>query len=74
MQEKDSPMENQNDDILWSYYSRPNTEHDAGTGEAVLIDGKGDYINLIGLKCIFSTKYLEKKIFSKTGNLLFTFS
>ena len=57
---------NQNDDILWSYYTRPNTEYDAGTGEAFFIDGSGSYSNLIGIKCIFSTKYFEKKIFSKT--------
>ena len=57
---------NQNGHVLWSYYTRPNTEYDAGTGEAFFVDGNGDYINLIGLKCIFSTKYFEKKIFSKT--------
>ena len=57
---------NQNGHVLWSYYTRPNTEYDAGTGEAYYIDGKGDYLNLIGTKCIFSTKYFEKKIFSKT--------
>lgn len=57
---------NQNGDVLWSFYTRPNTEYDAGTGEAFFIDGNGDYLNLIGTKCIFSTKYFEKKIFSKT--------
>ncbi|MBF95646.1 MAG: hypothetical protein CFH34_00997 [Alphaproteobacteria bacterium MarineAlpha9_Bin4] len=57
---------NQNGHILWSYYTRPNTEYDAGTGEAFFVDGNGDYENLVGLKCIFSTKYFEKKIFSKT--------
>ncbi len=56
---------NQNGDVLWSFYTRPNTEYDAGTGEAYYIDGKGDYLNLIGTKCIFSTKYFEKKYFLK---------
>ncbi len=57
---------NQKSDLLWTYYSRPNTAYDAGAGEAVYIDGTGSYAKLIGTKCIFSTRYFEKKIFSKT--------
>lgn len=57
---------NQKGDYLWSYYTRPDTEYDAGSGEAIFIDGTGDYKKLVGTKCVFSTRYMDKKIFSKT--------
>ena len=59
-------LKDQNNEKFWMYFSRPNTDFDAGSGKSVFIDGTDNYKILIGTECIFSTKYFEKKIFSKS--------
>ena len=58
--------EDQNGHKNWAEFSRIDTNMDAGAGNSRYIDGTGVYKGFVGADCIFSTKYLEKKLFFKS--------
>ena len=56
----------QNGDKNWVEFSRADTNMDAGSGNSRYVDGTGIYKKFIGSECIFSTKYLEDRLFFKS--------
>ena len=53
------------DEKYWILYERSNEGNEGGTGIATFIEGTGKWQKLIGIKCIFATKYKGFNGFSK---------
>ena len=49
----------------WTIYKRDNEGDEGGAGKAAFFEGLGKWKTLIGVECIFATKYKGINCFSK---------